>query len=569
MNTEGRARDGSRQAETLAARGEARQPGGEATRPESPAGAQEGVPAEVLDALRAAQPVLDAVYLALKSADGIPAWSSGTPVWSLINARSLVNAVLATHPTSAQEAPGAARRIAGAEPVTMPAYWQVQVIADGETLLSIGHDWVSGERPLEQADERTILGAAQHLLAFIGHGLPAGNFDPDDEAAPAPQEAPQAETPAAWQSRVNLGGRWTEWKECAPLADDEPRELVSDGRVAYQFRPLYATPQAPQESAGRHLLPVQLPDGRIVKMRKCDLIGTDQMAFCDFDALPPQRPQESAGVVPLTDEQRQTLFRVLREAVEIGWIPAAEYSELRAALAATRAEPAGWDVPHLPGTTGDSLEDGMAALARAEPEFTDTARAALLWVLWHHQGGSSKVGQPIRFALGMGAHDHLTEDQVAEAKRWGELQARAEPAGGRDERRDFEAWASARHLIGRTGYSPSGKLAWEVWQAARATPPAPAPEPARLPELGDVVVFAIDTSKINHLMLAGMKECLAAAKRARWTNVVTRRDGVERTWEADWLKHLQRVSLEALREAAEAEVRRLAAAAHPAPGGGL
>ena len=52
------------------------------------------------------------------------------------------------------------------------------------------------------------------------------------------------------------------------------------------------------------------------------------------------------------------------------------------------------------------------------PEFTDTARAALLWVLWHHQGGSSPVGQPIRFALGMGAHEPPSERQVAEAKRW-------------------------------------------------------------------------------------------------------------------------------------------------------
>lgn len=54
----------------------------------------------------------------------------------------------------------------------------------------------------------------------------------------------------------------------------------------------------------------------------------------------------------------------------------------------------------------------------ADPEFTDTARAALLWVLWHHQGGSSPVGQPIRFALGMGQHDRLSDDQVAQAKAW-------------------------------------------------------------------------------------------------------------------------------------------------------
>lgn len=30
----------------------------------------------------------------------------------------------------------------------------------------------------------------------------------------------------------------------------------------------------------------------------------------------------------------------------------------------------------------------------------------------------------------------------------------------------FEEWARARHLIGKTAYSPSGKIAWEAWQAA-------------------------------------------------------------------------------------------------------
>lgn len=66
-----------------------------------------------------------------------------------------------------------------------------------------------------------------------------------------------------------------------------------------------------------------------------------------------------------------------------------------------------------------------------EPEFTDSARAALLWVLWHHQGGSSPVGQPIRFALGMGKHDRMTDAQVAEAKLWGEMTGRR--AGHRSE----------------------------------------------------------------------------------------------------------------------------------------
>ena len=54
------------------------------------------------------------------------------------------------------------------------------------------------------------------------------------------------------------------------------------------------------------------------------------------------------------------------------------------------------------------------------PEFTDTARAAIAWVLWHHQGGSSPVGQPLRFSLGMGQHDRMTDHQIAEAKRFAE-----------------------------------------------------------------------------------------------------------------------------------------------------
>ena len=47
--------------------------------------------------------------------------------------------------------------------------------------------------------------------------------------------------------------------------------------------------------------------------------------------------------------------------------------------------------------------------------------AALLWALYHHQGGSSSIGQPIRRLLGIGQHDALTEEQLARAKAfWGE-----------------------------------------------------------------------------------------------------------------------------------------------------
>ncbi len=44
---------------------------------------------------------------------------------------------------------------------------------------------------------------------------------------------------------------------------------------------------------------------------------------------------------------------------------------------------------------------------------------ALLWALYHAQGGSSPVGQPIRKLLGIGQHDHLTDEQLAAAKAFG------------------------------------------------------------------------------------------------------------------------------------------------------
>lgn len=71
------------------------------------------------------------------------------------------------------------------------------------------------------------------------------------------------------------------------------------------------------------------------------------------------------------------------------------------------------------GNSGQLPPAGEAV--EMSPEFTDTARAALAWVLWHHQGGSSPVGQPIRFALGMGAHDPLPDWRITEAVRYANL----------------------------------------------------------------------------------------------------------------------------------------------------
>lgn len=52
---------------------------------------------------------------------------------------------------------------------------------------------------------------------------------------------------------------------------------------------------------------------------------------------------------------------------------------------------------------------------RREPSKTEL-EAALLWVLWHHQGGSSRVGQAIRKLLNMGEHEQLSAWQLKQAK---------------------------------------------------------------------------------------------------------------------------------------------------------
>ncbi len=65
-----------------------------------------------------------------------------------------------------------------------------------------------------------------------------------------------------------------------------------------------------------------------------------------------------------------------------------------------------------------------ALLPSAEcPDLTDISRDALCWILWHHQGGNSKIGQAVRFSLGMGQHERMSDAQVAAAKRWDPVSA--------------------------------------------------------------------------------------------------------------------------------------------------
>ena len=45
---------------------------------------------------------------------------------------------------------------------------------------------------------------------------------------------------------------------------------------------------------------------------------------------------------------------------------------------------------------------------------------ALLWTLYHHQGGSGHIGQPIRKLLDIGQFDHMTSEQIKNAKSFGQ-----------------------------------------------------------------------------------------------------------------------------------------------------
>ena len=55
------------------------------------------------------------------------------------------------------------------------------------------------------------------------------------------------------------------------------------------------------------------------------------------------------------------------------------------------------------------------ACARRDDKIKEM-RGQLLWALYHHQGGSSVVGQPIRKVLGIGEYDHMTHEQIEEAQ---------------------------------------------------------------------------------------------------------------------------------------------------------
>lgn len=74
---------------------------------------------------------------------------------------------------------------------------------------------------------------------------------------------------------------------------------------------------------------------------------------------------------------------------------------------------------------GDHREKAGIAVTNAQ---AIAYRNLLYWVLYHHQGGSSHIGQPIRRALGIGQYDAMTDEQIWLGKCAGDPQRTAHEA---------------------------------------------------------------------------------------------------------------------------------------------
>lgn len=92
-------------------------------------------------------------------------------------------------------------------------------------------------------------------------------------------------------------------------------------------------------------------------------------------------------------------------------------------------------------------------------ELSAQSRAMLLNVLWHHQGGSSPAGQPIRRMLGIGQHDHLTAEQVEAAKSVEHAIARAAVEADRAQRKPLTR-EQRRAIFDTCKYE--GEDVWEI-----------------------------------------------------------------------------------------------------------
>lgn len=125
---------------------------------------------------------------------------------------------------------------------------------------------------------------------------------------------------------------------------------------------------------------------------------------CDIDdgIREPDKPEAKAGADDWTREAVEVMRNVAAELDATG-----RHSQRIARLIEAVPKPA---------------EGGAVEMS---PEFTDTVRGAIAWVLYHHQGGSSAIGKPLRYALGLGAHEDMPTHLIQQAKHFASAAGRS------------------------------------------------------------------------------------------------------------------------------------------------
>ncbi|WBF05234.1 hypothetical protein [Burkholderia phage CSP3] len=214
---------------------------------------------------------------------------------------------------------------------------------------------------------------------------------------------------------------------------------------AYETQPAMAAAAPADERAD--VKRTAFPEGcRSQECEDCKWAQREGVSLCDGCEELANRTAASPAAESVTDEQRSTInalieltratFIALDDSEEREGpdgrehvIDSANFDRISAAL--DRLEELPDDRPGYTLDAGGKAEWALRAiLAAPQPAQADApaeprepvampavTRALLLNVLWHHQGGSSEIGQPIRKLLGIGAHDHLTDEQLSEAKR--------------------------------------------------------------------------------------------------------------------------------------------------------
>lgn len=239
--------------------------------------------------------------------------------------------------------------------------------------------------------------------------------------------APVSSEPVAWVRRHPDGALTSAFLEHAVI---DPVRKDSGAWVPLYTAPVTAQPDLTQQTLDDVKAGIPARDEEIAALRK--EIETLQAAQAQPEAYIRQRDPSQTGVGywcapgPVSEQQRTYVLRF--EDADRGEAHFHDEDEAYNAFAA--AEGRGWNChlfAQMPRNRSAQAQQPVSG-ADGLPRLDENVRAALLYVLWHHQGGSSPVGQPIRRMLGIGQYDRMTPDQCDIARRvQSALSASAEP----------------------------------------------------------------------------------------------------------------------------------------------